>query len=99
MELYKVKKTLLTSIQAVGVIIAGLLIGALITFLYWIFVIGLLILLPPIPGAYEKEPENVSDNGLPNIDREAALEYLEKGECLGGEIEERYFTFFICRED
>ncbi|MBR6421960.1 hypothetical protein IKS86_04550 [bacterium] len=99
MELYEVKKTLLTSIQAVGMIIAGLLVGALVTFLYWIFVIGLLMLLPPIPGAYEKEPENVSDNGLPNIDTEAAYEYLEPGECMGGDIEEKHFSLWICKED
>ena len=36
---------------------------------------------------------------LPNIDREAALELLEKGECLGGDIEEKHFSLWICKED
>ena len=36
---------------------------------------------------------------LPKIDREAALDLLESGECLGGEIEEKHFSLWICKED
>lgn len=42
---------------------------------------------------------NVSTTGLPNIDTEAAYEYMEPGECLGGEIPEKQFTIFICKEE
>lgn len=35
---------------------------------------------------------------LPKIDREAALELLESGECIGGEIEEAKFTVWVCKQ-
>lgn len=35
---------------------------------------------------------------LPKIDRDAALELLESGECIGGEIEEAKFTIWVCKE-
>ena len=35
---------------------------------------------------------------LPKIDREAALELLDSGECIGGEIEEAKFTVWVCKE-
>ena len=61
----------------------------------------LTVLLVLLYKAIFSEPEKseIELPQLPNIDRDAALEYLEKGECLGGEIEEQHFTFFICRED
>lgn len=34
----------------------------------------------------------------PNYDREAALELLEKGECVGGTIHEGKFSVFVCKE-
>lgn len=45
------------------------------------------------PEKNESEPLKV-----PKIDWEADLELLEKGECIGGEIEEAKFTVFICKE-
>lgn len=41
--------------------------------------------------------ETCQVTSLPKIDREAAMEFLEAGECLGGEIEEKQFTVFICK--
>lgn len=92
--------TLLSRIQAVCMTI--------ISFLLVILVVGFLVFLiavavKGVPCKDEKETGDVSGNvsttGLPNIDTEAALELLEKGECLGGEIEEKQFTIFICKEE
>jgi len=90
--------TLLSRIQAVCMTI--------ISFLLVILVVGFLAFLiavavEGVPCKDEKEPGDVSGNvsttGLPNIDTEAALDLLEKGECLGGAIEEKQFTIFICK--
>lgn len=43
------------------------------------------------------EGETCQVTSLPKIDRESAMEFLEAGECLGGEIEEKQFTIFICK--
>lgn len=91
--------TLLSRIQAVCMTI--------ISFLLVILVVGFLAFLiavavEGVPCKDEKEPGDVSGNvsttGLPNIDKEAAYEYMEPGECMGSEIEERKFSFWICRK-
>lgn len=44
------------------------------------------------------EGETCQATSLPKIDREAALELLDSGECIGGEIEEAKFTVWVCKE-
>lgn len=50
---------------------------------------------------FERKPADAGETcqvtSLPKIDREAAMEFLEAGECLGGEIPEKQFTIFICK--
>lgn len=36
---------------------------------------------------------------LPNIDRDECLRYLLEGECVGAEIPEYHFTFWICKPE
>lgn len=62
-------------------------------------VITILLSLALIEKAFEKPKKSeVEPPKLPKIDRETALELLEKGECIGGEIEEAKFTVFICKD-
>lgn len=61
-------------------------------------VITILLCLALIEKAFEKPEKNeVEPPKLPKIDRESALELLEPGECMGDEIEERNFSFWICK--
>lgn len=48
--------------------------------------------------SYIIEEKTVEPPKLPKIDRESVMEFLEKGECIGGEIEEAKFTVWICKE-
>lgn len=62
-------------------------------------VITILLCLALVEKAFEKPGKSeVEPPKLPKIDREAALELLERGECIGGEIEEAKFTVWICKE-
>lgn len=66
----------------------------------WLFVVMLLGIYAIIDSAKSencKEQPAMTLPQLPKIDREAAMEFLEAGECLGGEIEEKQFTIFICK--
>lgn len=57
-------------------------------------IVGALLLMASAkPQKNESEPLK-----LPKIDREAALELLERGECIGGEIEEAKLTIWICKD-
>ena len=57
-------------------------------------IVGVLLLTAsPKPEKNEAEPTQ-----LPKIDMEAALEFLESGECMGCEIEEAKFTVWVCKE-
>ncbi len=57
-------------------------------------IVGALLLM----ASAKPEKNEVEPPKLPKIDRESALELLERGECIGGEIEEAKFTIFICKE-
>ena len=63
-------------------------------------IIGILILATWIAVAINPckcEKNEVEPTQLPKIDREAALEFLEKGECAGGTIHEGKFSIFVCK--
>ena len=64
-------------------------------------IIGILILATWIAVAVSpckcEKNENVTST-LPNIDREEARHYMDSGECMGDEIEEKKFSFWICKE-
>ena len=49
-------------------------------------------------GRKIEKTETCQATSLPKIDREAALELLDSGECIGGEIEEAKFTVWVCKE-
>lgn len=57
-------------------------------------IVGALLLM----ASAKPEKNEVEPSKLPKIDREAALELLERGECIGGVIEEIKFTIWICKE-
>lgn len=57
------------------------------------------VLLVLLYNAIFLKPEkNESDlPKLPNYDKEALLDLMEKGECVGGTIHEGKFSVFVCK--
>lgn len=83
--------TLLDRIRAVCFTIIAILLPIII-----ILIIATWIAVAISPCKCEKN-ENVTST-LPNIDREEARRYMDSGECMGDEIEEKKFSFWICKE-
>lgn len=49
-----------------------------------------------VPG-YFKEKTKTQLVQPPNYDKEAVLNLMEKGECVGGTIQEGKFSVFVCK--
>jgi len=71
-------------------------------------IVLLILVLPPflissggflffMPEGQVSSPYNSTK--LPNIDRDECLRYLLEGECVGAEIPEYHFTFWICKPE
>ena len=68
----------------------------------WLFIVlllGIYAIIDCAKSENRKEQPAMTLSQLPKIDRKAALELLEPGECLGGEIEEARYSIFICKGD
>lgn len=83
--------TLLDRIREVCFTILAILLPIIVLLILAILVAGV------IDSCKCEKNENVTST-LPNIDREEAYRYMDSGECMGDEIEEKKFSFWICKE-
>lgn len=68
----------------------------------FLFVVVVTLLRMDAVGSFNQSPiasliDPDSLPKIPNIDKEEAYRYMVEGECIGGDIEERQFTFWICK--
>lgn len=63
-----------------------------------IFATIMLVGIETIARAIEGNKDQTQLIQPPNYNKESLLELLEKGECIGGTIEEGKFSVFVCKE-
>ena len=68
----------------------------------FLFVIVVTLLRMDAVGFSDRSPIASLDDyrplpKIPNIDKEEAYKYMVEGECMGDAIEERQFSFWICK--
>lgn len=79
----------------IGVILACSMDDGLLTAFLLIILVGGTIII----GLSDLEKQQPADDlpKPPNYDKEALLDLMEKGECVGGTIDEGKFSVFVCK--